>query len=90
MSLKLLQDKVATLEKRNAEAENTVQDLQQKNRVLEGEKKERRRGLRSDSALGSTDSDAGNETGGGQRKLMIEKNRKSSSYQSLSITANTG
>lgn len=76
LSLKLLQDKVATLEKTNAEAENTIQDLQQKNRVLEGEKNDRGRVPRTDSALGKTDSDGGHEIGGSQRKLLIEKNRK--------------
>lgn len=76
LSLKLLQDKVATLEKTNAEAENAIQDLHQKNRVLEGEKNDRRGVLRSDSALGTTDSEGGNGTGGHQRKLLIEKNRK--------------
>ncbi len=76
LSLKLLQDKVATLEKTNAEAENAIQDLQQKNRVLEDEKIDRRRAPRSDSALAITDSDGGNEIGGSQRKLLIEKNRK--------------
>ena len=75
LSLKLLQDKVATLEKTNAEAENAIQDLQQMNQVLESEKAERR-APRSNSALGVTDSDGGKEIGGGQRKLSIEKNRK--------------
>ena len=76
LSLKLLQDKVATLEKANAEAENAINDLQQKNRVLEREKIDRRRAPRSDSALGTTDSDGGTEIRGSQRKLLIEKNRK--------------
>ena len=76
LSLKLLQDKVATLEKTNAEAENAMQDLQQKNRVLESQMTDRRRAPRSDSALGTTDSDGGNEIGGSRRKLLIEKNRK--------------
>ena len=76
LSLKLLQDKVATLEKTNAEAENAIQDLQQKNRVLEGEKIDRRRAPRSDSALGTTDSDGGKESGSSQRNMMIEKKRK--------------
>ena len=75
LSLKLLQDKVATLEQSNAEAENALQDLQQKNRALEGEKTGRR-AQRSDSASGVADSDGGNEIGGSHRKLLIEKNRK--------------
>ena len=81
LSLKLLQDKVATLEQSNAEAENALQGLQQKNRVLESEKIDRRRAPRSDSALGVTDSDGGNEIGGNQRKLLIEKNRKWLSFR---------
>lgn len=76
LSLKLLQDKVATLEERNAEAENAMQDLRHKNRVLEAEKNDRRRAPRSDSALGTTDSDGGHVVGGSQRKLSIEKNRE--------------
>lgn len=76
LSLKLLQDKVATLEKTNAESEIAIQDLRQKNRVLEGEKINRKRTARSDSALGTTDSDGGNEIAGSQRKLLIEKNRR--------------
>ena len=76
LSLKLLQDKVATLEKTNAEAENAIEDLQQKNRVLESEKVDTRRAPRSDTALYVKDSDSGNEVGGSQRKLLIEKNRK--------------
>lgn len=76
LSLKLLQDKVVTLETSNAEAENAIQDLQQKNKMLESEKVDRRRAPRSDSALGLTDSDGGNEIRHSQRKLLIEKNRK--------------
>ena len=79
LSLKLLQDKVATLEKNNAEAENTIEDLEHKNRALEDEKSQRKISHRSDSALGTTDSDGGYETGSGQRKLLIEKNRKCNS-----------
>ena len=75
LSLKLLQDKVATLEKTNAEAENAIQGLREKNRVLESGKTYSR-GPRSDSALGITDSDGGNDIGGSQRKLSIEKKRK--------------
>jgi len=76
LSLKLLQDKVTTLEKSNAEASNTIDELQQKNLVLENGKNDRRRAQRSDSALGTTDSDGGHEIGGSQRKLQIEKNRE--------------
>lgn len=76
LSLKLLQDKVATLEQTNAEAENTIQDLRQENRLLESEKIDKKRVPQSDGALGTTDSDVGNEARGSQRKLLIEKNRK--------------
>ena len=79
LSLKLLQDKVADLERNRAETEIFIQELQHKNRVLEGEKAQRRSWQRSDSAIGMTDgaSDGGDELGGGQRKLLIEKNRES-------------
>lgn len=76
MSLKLLQDKVATLEKNNAEAATTIEGLQQKNRVLEREKNARKSATRSDSALGMTDSDGAQDIGGNHRKLQIEKNRE--------------
>ena len=76
LSLKLLQDKVATLERSNAESATTIDELQRKNRVLVEEKRDRRRAPRSDSALGTTDSDGGHDIGGGQRKLLIEKNRQ--------------
>ena len=80
LSLKLLQDKVADLEDSRAEAENNIQELQQKNKILETEKAEMRRWQRSDSALGMTSdggSDGGHETGRGSRKWAIEKNRES-------------
>ncbi len=78
LNIKLLEDKVAILERHNAEAAVTIDELRAKNRVLEGQKALRQRPARSDSALGTTDSDDGNDTGVGQRKLMIEKNRESS------------
>lgn len=77
LNIKLLEDKVAILERHNAEAEVTIDELREKNRVFEGQKAVRQRAARSDSALGTTDSDDGNDTGVGQRRLMIEKNRKS-------------
>ena len=76
LSLKLLQDKVATLEKANAEAENAIQGLKDKNQVLENEKVNARRAPRSDSALGITESDGGNEIADSRRKLSVEKKRK--------------
>ena len=78
LNIKLLEDKVAILERQNAEAEVTIDELRAKNRVVEGQNAIRQRAARSDSALGTTDSDDGNDTGVGQRRLMIEKNRKSS------------
>ena len=79
LSLKLLQDKVADLERDRADTEIFIQELEHKNRILESEKAQRRSWQRSDSAIGMTDgaSDGGDEMGGGQRKLLIEKNRKS-------------
>ena len=78
VSLRLLQDKVAELENGKAEAQATIQDLQDKNRVLEREKLETKRLRRSDSALGTTDgSDGGDEQGKGSRKWIIEKTRAS-------------
>ena len=84
ISLRLLQDKVADLEKDRAETQNIIQDLQQKNQTLEAEKAQRRRHQRSDSALGSSDSgsDGGQGIGSSARKLIIEKNRKLRTHQS--------
>ena len=76
LSLKLLQDKVAILEKINAEGANTIDELQQRNQTLEEEKNSRRRARRGDSALGTTDSDGSHDIGSNQRKLLIEKNRE--------------
>lgn len=78
VALKLAQDKVADLERERAETEVFIQEIEHKNQVLESEKGHRRM-QRSDSAIGLTDgaSDGGDEMGGGHRKLLIEKNRKS-------------
>ena len=77
LSLKLLQDKVADLERSRAEAESTIQELHERNQSLEREKAETKRFRRSDSALGTTDgSDAGDEVARGPRKWTIEKTRK--------------
>ena len=75
LSLKLLQDRVAELETNRAEAEKTIQELQQKNWALEAEKTDRGRRERSDSALGMTDggSDGADHGGRSQRKWTIEK-----------------
>ncbi|KAL6716485.1 hypothetical protein ACLMJK_006052 [Lecanora helva] len=90
LSLKLLQDKVATLEKSNAEAANTIDELQQKNQKLESAKQDRRRPPRNDSALGSTDSDNAHETSNGHRKVLIEKNRLESSVRALQQQVDAG
>ena len=78
LSLRLLEDKVAVLERSKAEAEVAVKDLQEQNLRLQFEQSGRRRAShRSDSALGTTDSEGGDEmTGGRQRKVVIERNRK--------------
>ena len=77
LSLKLLQDKIAVLEKNQGENEVIMHDLEQKNRVLESEavQQNRRASRRSDSALGNSESD------GEGRKLTIEKNREFSSME---------
>ena len=96
LSLKLLQDRVAELETNRAEAEQTIQELQQKNWTLEAEKTQRGRRERSDSALGMTDggSDGGDHGGRGQRKWIIEKSRQlltvPYSPLKLSLTGLTG
>ena len=74
LSLKLLQDKVAVLEKNQAESEEIIHGLENRNHVLETEavQQKRRASRRSDSALGDSEStDEG-------RKDAIERNRKSS------------
>ena len=76
LNIKLLEDKAAILERNNAEAAVIIDELKAKNRALEGEKAIRQRTSRSDSALGTTDSDDGNDTGVGPRRLVIEKNRE--------------
>ena len=76
LSLKLLQDKVALLEKSNADAAITIDELQQKNKTLEGETSQKRRAPRNDSALGTTDSEDDQNIGPNKRKLLIERNRK--------------
>ena len=77
LSLQLLQDKVAELERAQAEAQANIQDLQTTNGALEREKAESKRLRRTDSALGTTDgSDAGDEGFRGPRKWIIEKTRK--------------
>ena len=83
LSLKLLEDKVSVLERSKAEAEVVAKHLQEQNNRLQAEKSGRRRvSQRSDSALGTTDSEGGDElTGGGQRKTAIERNRKSTFWR---------
>ena len=78
VSLQIAEDKVADLERIRGDAEYAIGELQERNRILLAENAGRRRRQRSDSAIGLTDggSDAGDEMSGGQRKLLIEKNRK--------------
>ena len=78
VSLQIAEDKVADLEQIRGDAEYAIGELQERNRILEAENAGRRRRQRSDSAIGLTDggSDAGDEMSAGQRKLLIEKNRK--------------
>lgn len=73
LSLKLLQDKIAVLEKNQAENEGIIRNLENNNRILESNaiQQKKRASQRSDSALGiSEDDDEG-------RKMKIETNRKS-------------
>ncbi|KAG7002193.1 hypothetical protein G7Y79_00028g062140 [Physcia stellaris] len=86
MSLQIAEDRVVDLERIRAEAEYAIGELQERNRILEAEKADRRRRQRSDSAIGLTESgsDAGDEMSSGQRKLLIEKNRLESSVRLLS------
>ena len=76
LSLKLLQDKVSTLEKENAEAQGNLQELRQQNARLEvGIRSGHKSSSRVDSALGTTDSEGGDDLSRG-RKATIEKNRE--------------
>lgn len=79
LSLQLLQDKVSVLERSNAEAEYSVKELQERNRELEAERLGGRRAShRSDSAIGMTDSDGGEDVAGASgRKSAIQRNSKS-------------
>ena len=72
LSLKLLQDKIAVLERNQGEKEEVIHVLEQENQALESERLQQRRRAshRSDSALGHSESDSE------ERKLVIEKSRK--------------
>ena len=78
MALQVAEDKIADLERIRTEAEYAFGELQDRHRILEAEKADQNRRQRSDSAIGLTDggSDAGDEMSGGQRKILIEKNRE--------------
>ena len=81
LSLKLLQDKVSTLEREKAEAEIFAQELTTKNRELEVYKgRQRKQAYRNDSALGSTDSEEQDNNVGG-RQRTIQKNRELNSIR---------
>lgn len=78
-SIRSLETKVAQLQHLLAESDNNVQYLRQK--AFEADSKRVRAGGRSDSALGSVSggSEAGEDKSDAEhRKLMIEKDRKSS------------
>ncbi|KAL9046660.1 MAG: hypothetical protein Q9214_000558 [Letrouitia sp. 1 TL-2023] len=77
LSISLLQDKVAGLEKGQAKSENVIRDLQLQKHTLESEKAQIRRRQRSDSALGTEDdgSDSGDGLSVAHRKLLVERNR---------------
>ncbi|SLM33793.1 PPC89 centrosome localisation domain [Lasallia pustulata] len=85
LSLRLLQGRVAELETNRAEAEKTIQELQQKNWALEAEKSDRGRRERRDSALGMTDggSDGCDHGSRSQRKWIIEKSRLEAAMRGL-------
>lgn len=86
LSLQLLQDKVSVLERSNAEAEYSVKELQQRNRELEAERLGGRGAShRSDSAIGMTDSDGGEDVAGASRKSAIQRNSKSSGRSVLTF-----
>lgn len=77
-SIRYLEDKIAALLQQYEEAQHTIQYLREKAFEAESKGKTNRKGGRSDSALGSLDgiSDEGEDLEAGQRKLIIEKNRK--------------
>lgn len=74
-SIRYLEDKVIELQHHQAEAQHTIQFLRQK--AFECESKGRHASKRGDSALGSVDGASdGDDSEGGQRKRVIEKNRR--------------
>lgn len=87
LSLKLLQDKVALLERQKAEAQVGFKELQDRNRQLEAENQQTRRSThRNDSALGTTDSEGGDEmVAGHQRGRNVKNNRRNWSYPDMVI-----
>ena len=78
VSLKLLQEKIADLEVKRSEQEARIQNLQDKNKVLEAEKVERKRMSSRDSGIGHTSgSDADDDFARKSRTTIIERTRKS-------------
>ena len=73
VSLDQLKARVAELEDERGDAEARIQELQEKNTVLEREKLERKPVGRADSAVGSSASDDGDDIGNGSRRTIIEK-----------------
>ena len=77
VSLKLLQEKLANLEGRHAEQEAHIQALQDKNRILEREKLERKRLSSRDSGIGhASGSDGDDDFARESRKSIIERTRE--------------
>ena len=77
VSLKLLQEKIADLEVKRSEQEARIQNLHDKNKILEAEKVERKRMSSRDSGIGHTSgSDADDDFARKSRTTIIERTRK--------------
>ncbi|KAI9879505.1 MAG: hypothetical protein M1830_008381 [Pleopsidium flavum] len=84
-SLNFLQDRVASLEHREADGERMMQDLKQENVTLKAGMTEKERRRRADSALGSMDggSEDGNMMARGQGKWAVQQNRLESTITTI-------
>ena len=77
VSLKVLQEKIASLETQKSEHQANIENLKEKNRALEAEKLARRRVSSRDSGIGhASGSDADDGYGHKSRKSVIERTRK--------------
>ena len=90
VSLRLLQDKVAELERERADDERVMGDLRAEVKRLKTEKKDRGRRLRADSALGLVDSGSGSGSDGGaggkKRENVVSTNlRKQHSRRCVAV-----